>query len=143
MKSLLLFVIILGLYYIFGSPYYYDFVRNLGIEVSERNVVLGTGVVFAAFIILLATFTYNQRENFFFELTPNRPKCSKILSGRPIGFEFTPDADRICYCNQPVKDPSTMGYDGYLAHTVKQDCRTGGCILPGQPTQPQDPTASY
>jgi hypothetical protein len=91
-----------------------------------------------ALIVLIASFTYNQKENFFFEVTKDRPRCSKILSGRPIGFEFTSDNDRFCYCNQPIQNPQQWGWDGYLAATVKQDCQTGGCVLPGQPTQPQD-----
>jgi hypothetical protein len=138
MKTLILYVIVLGLYYLLGSPYYYQFIYNMKPKISGPTIVALTGVVFAALIVLIASFTYNQKENFFFEVTKDRPRCSKILSGRPIGFEFTSDNDRFCYCNQPIQNPQQWGWDGYLAATVKQDCQTGGCVLPGQPTQPQD-----
>jgi hypothetical protein len=132
MKSLILFILVLGLYFIFGSPYYYDILYNLDIDLSDRNIVILTGIIFAALTVLISNFIYNQREGFFFTLTPDRPRCNKITSGRPIGFEFTPDQDRICYSNQPIKDDSTLGYDGYLSNSVKKDCVTGGCVLPNK-----------
>lgn len=121
---MLFFLTIVGLYYLLASPYYYGAIKDMEIDVNPQYIVFATALVFATLVIFAANFFFNRKdEGFFFELTPNRPVCSKNTNGRPIGFEYTPQEERF----NPGPCGATCGYDGFLAHNVCETCRAGGC----------------
>lgn len=135
MKTILFFTTIVGLYYLLASPYYYRSISEMELDIKPEYVILGTSLIFAAITVFAANFFYNRKEEgFFFELTPNRPICSKNTTGRPIGFEFTPQELRT----NPGTCGPTCGYDGFLAANVCQTCTAGGCTCCNQQKQVEE-----
>jgi len=58
-------------------------------------------VIFA--VIFLTCYTFKpKKNNFLFEVSPNKPKCSAGYIGLPhLNFNYVPDFDRMSmsYCN--------------------------------------------
>ena len=124
MKSVMLFFAVFGLFLLFSN---FDYLKDFKLGLNSKQLQFFNSAIFAVFVVIIANFINTSKEGFFFTLTPNRPVCSKMTVGRPIGFEFTPDAERGCpqNCCKPVGP--RYGWDGFLAHNVGQTCQAGGC----------------
>lgn len=124
MKSIVLFVLFMGLYYAFNSDAYLGAIDSALPKASDMQVTLLSAVLFGAVAVLVASFVYNTKEGFFFEKDWNRPRCCKTTVGRPISFEYTSDADRFTEANcvqvnrQMHQDPQRFGWDGFLGRNI-------------------------
>lgn len=125
MKSLILFVVFMGLYFVFNSDAYLGALDSvLPKKTTDLQITLLSSVIFGAVAVLVSSFVYNTKEGFFFEKDWNRPKCCKTTVGRPISFEYTSDADRFTEENcvqvnkQLRQDPQRFGWDGFLGRSI-------------------------
>lgn len=124
MKSIVLFVLFMGLYYVFNSDAYLGALDSVVPKASDMQITLLSSVIFSAIAVLVASFVYNTKEGFFFEKDWNRPRCCKTTVGRPISFQYTSDAERFSDENcvqvnrQMRQDPQRFGWDGFLGPRI-------------------------
>jgi hypothetical protein len=134
LKSLLLFVVIAGLFYFMANPYFYQYLNAVTKnKVPKQKAVMVTAVIFAALLMMIMSSFLNIKEGFYFEVSPNKPRCSKGLVGRPSYFQYSSDAALYGDWNRPdyntnsncqqVEDeiknqPACMGRDGFLGRPV-------------------------
>lgn len=128
MKSLLLFVIVGALFYFMANPYFYQYLNAVtDKKIPKQTAVLVTAVLFALLVVMIDQALSSTKEDFFFEVSPNLPRCAKGFVGRPGTFQYSSDADRFgdwnrtsnteqATCNKVDKEAqkSTFGRDGFL-----------------------------
>lgn len=117
----LLYLLIAVFYYLFNTPYYQSKIQN---QFPQKYKEIISALLFALLVIIFVVLLHSSNEGFLFQVTPGRPICNKALSGRPIGFEFTPDQDR--WRDQKV-NIARYGWDGFLAPNIYSKCKVNGC----------------
>jgi len=127
LKGLLYFIISAALFYLMANPYFYQYLNAVTHQkVPKQKAVLITSLIFAGLLVLITGSLLNIKEGFYFEVSPNRPKCAKGFVGRPASFQYSSDADRYGDWNRQNydvmdncgdlknKEPACIGRDGFL-----------------------------
>lgn len=131
LKTLLFFVITAILFYFMANPYFYQYLNAVTKnKVPKQKAVMITALLFASLLVLVSGSLLNIKEGFFFEVSPNRPRCGKGLVGRPASFQYSSDADRYGDWNRQTydiidncgdlkdKSPECVGRDGFLGPVI-------------------------
>jgi hypothetical protein len=124
--SLLLTLIVFGLF----NQKTVEFIKRV-ITFNQVNattvtyIILGIFVFVITFIMLGAS--EKKKENFFFEVSKNLPRCRNGFIGKPTSFDFSTYDDRVSTCESEKeieKDPH-FGWDGMVNQTPATI--VGGC----------------
>jgi hypothetical protein len=103
--------------------------------------IVHTLVFFILALIVLSIFNRKSKEKFWFEVSPNLPKCCKGYIGKPTSFEFSSSNDindgfGSCGNGFPCGDlkdetkNSQFGWDGMVNVNQSADNVVGGCGYP-------------